>query len=291
MLLRPLRRAAPPGVVPSNYGVVRADKERIRTDVQYALQITKGYAASLPGGFAAIRGKAVLEIGPGLNLATGLILGCAGALRVVVTDRFLVKYQHSYHGPLYRALREALAQELPGADTGPLDECLASRSHAPGAIECVEMPLERFAERFAGEFDLVFSNAVLEHVYDPAVAAQSLFAIMRRGGRGYHQVDFRDHRDFARPLEYLLPDNASFQKLLEECHCECGNRIRPHELEEMFRRAGFPSPAFRPNMWADPGYLDGFLPRLRAASQSPYASIERAKLEVVSGQFELARPG
>jgi SAM-dependent methyltransferase len=284
------RGLAAQGPAPTNYGAVHASPQRITSDLEYALRIAKGYAASLPGGFEALRGRSVLEIGPGTNLASALILKCSGATRVVVTDRFLVRYQETYHGPLYLALRNAVARDLPQFDPVPVDVCLASHSHSAQAVECVEMPLERFAERFAGQFDVVFSNAVLEHVYDPEAAAESLFAVTADDGSGFHQVDFRDHRDFSRPLEYLLLGGKAFQALLEACHCECGNRIRPHELAAMFLRAGFARPSFSPNMWAQGPYLQEFIPRLRAAKDSPYRDAQVDDLKVISGQFQLRKP-
>ena len=96
-------------------------------------------------------------------------------------------------------------------------------------------------------------------------ALRSLAGISARESVGLHQVDFRDHRDFSRPLEYLLLDEFSFHELLQGCHAECGNRVRPDAMEAMFREAGFRSSVFHPNMWAEQAYLSEFLPRLRAA--------------------------
>ncbi len=275
--------------VPSNYGRIRADAARIETDVRYALQVARAYAGWLPDGLAHLRGRSVLEIGPGNNFGVALVLKCAGAGRVAVTDRFLARYQEKYHGPLYHAMREAVAAEFPALDLAPFDAFIAARSHASGAVESIEMPLERFAERHAQAFDLVLSNAVLEHVYDPEQAAKSLFAILAPGGKGYHQVDFRDHRDFSRPLEYLLLSDGDARALLERCHCECGNRIRLHEMEALLRSAGFASPVMHANMRVEQDYLNEFIPRLRAARHSPYCSMETSLLEVISARLELTR--
>lgn len=275
--------------VPSNYGRIRADAARIEADVRYALQVSRGYAAGLPRGFAELQGRSVLEIGPGNNFGVALVLKCAGAGRVAVTDRFLARYQEAYHGPLYRGLREAVAAEFPALDLAPFDAFIARGSHVSDAVEAIEMPLELFAERHAQQFDLAFSNAVLEHVYDPAQAAKSLFAILAAGGKGYHQVDFRDHRDFSRPLEYLLLSDDDFRALLKRTNCECGNRFRPHELEALLRSAGFANPVAHVNMRVPQDYLNEFLPRLRAARHSPYRSMEAPLLEPISARFELTR--
>jgi SAM-dependent methyltransferase len=275
--------------IPTNYAALEADDARINADAQYAMRIAKAYIRALPGGVAALRGKSAVEIGPGINFGTPLVLACNGVGRIVVTDRFLVRFQKAYHTRLYRALHDAVRQEFPHATLRPLEQCIVAESHSCDLMQCVEAPLEQFAERFAGQFDLAFSNAVLEHVYDPIEAVGSLYRIMRFGGIAYHQVDFRDHRDFTRPLEYLLLDEPAFRALLEECHCECGNRIRPHELHDVFRRAGFTDPNFQPNMWAEESYLKDFIPRLHAAKNSPYHNIDESLLRVVSGLYLLTR--
>jgi SAM-dependent methyltransferase len=275
--------------VPSNYGRIRADAARIDADVRYAVQVARAYAGWLPGGFARLQGRSVLEIGPGNNFGVALVLKCAGAGRVAVTDRFLARYQEKYHGPLYRAMRKAVAAAFPALDLAPFDGFVAAGTHASGAVECIEMPLERCAERHAGDFDLVLSNAVLEHVYDPAQAAKSLFAILAPGGKGYHQVDFRDHRDNTRPLEYLLLSERDFDAQLQRTHCDYGNRFRPHELEAHLRSAGFAHPVMHVDMRVPQDYMDSFLPRLRAARHSPYCSMDTSLLEVIGARFELMR--
>lgn len=275
--------------VPSNYGRIRSTPARIAADVAYAVQVARAYAGWLPDGFAQLQGRAVLEIGPGNNFGVALLLKCAGAGRVAVTDRFLARYQAHYHGPLYRAMRDAMAAAFPALDLAPFDAFIAAGRHASGAVELIEMPLERCAEEHAQAFDLVLSNAVLEHLYDPAQAARSLYAILAPGGRGYHQVDFRDHRDNTRPLEYLLLSEADFDAQLQRTHCDYGNRFRPHELAAHLRSAGFANPVMHADMRVEKDYMDGFLPRLRAARHSPYCTMDASLLEVAGARFELAR--
>ena len=75
--------------------------------------------------------------------------------------------------------------------------------------------------RFSGEsrldaqgyFDALVSNAVLERIKNANKAFTELFRVTSSGGVGLHQVDYRDHRDFARPLEHLLLDpNRSHER-------------------------------------------------------------------------------
>ena len=274
---------------PANYGTVYANDARIEADAQYALRIAKGYVSKLPGGIYGLKKKAVLELGPGLNLGTALLLRCWGAGEVAVADRFLVRFQPTYHPRLYRRLSELIRDDEYDADTEPFDKSATAGRHLERFLTLIETPLERLGETAALRFDLTLSNAVLEHVYHPLLAIRSLANISRHGSLGLHQVDCRDHRDFSRPLEYLLLDEFSFHALLTDSHSECGNRIRPDELMAMFGESGFADVQFMPNMWTDPDYLEQFMPRLRAARSSPYFDIEVERLRPISGLFKLTK--
>jgi hypothetical protein len=276
--------AAPAG--PANYGTVFPDDARIEADARYALQIAKGYVAKLENGVAGIKGKVLLELGPGLNLGTALILRSWGAREVAIADRFLVRFQPTYHPRLYRRI-SALLKDEGWLDTEPLDKCAAAGRHVADFLTTIECPLEQLGDVAPLRFDFTLSNAVLEHVYHPLLAIRSLALVSRPGSLGLHQVDCRDHRDFSRPLEYLLLDEFSFHALLTQTHTECGNRIRPDELLAMFDESDFDKVEFLPNMWADDKYLEEFVPRLRAARSSPYSDIHVERLRPISGLFKL----
>jgi 2-polyprenyl-3-methyl-5-hydroxy-6-metoxy-1,4-benzoquinol methylase len=118
--------------------------------------------------------------------------------------------------------------------------------------------------------DITVSCAVLEHLFDPRTAARELARVTRDGGYAIHQVDFRDHRDFTRPLEYLLLGREQFRKIFDDCNAECGNRIRPFELAAIMPEAGLVIEKMEANCHSTPEYLADFLPRLRAAADSEY---------------------
>jgi SAM-dependent methyltransferase len=162
------------------------------------------------------------------------------------------------------------------------------RADVADALRRVEAPLEE-APLDADSIDLVISNAVLEHLYDLPRALAALWRITRPGGVGLHQVDHRDHRDFDRPLEYLLASDDDFRRLFDRCHGECGNRHRPDEVADAFRAAGLDVLDVAGNVFAEPAYLRRFLPRLRAA-RSRYRGWPAEGLRVVSAFFRVRRP-
>jgi hypothetical protein len=262
---------------PANYGTVYADDARIEADAQYALRIAKGYVSQLPGGIYSLKGKAVLELGPGLNLGTALLLRCWGAGEVAVADRFLVRFQPTYHPRLYRRLSELVRNDEYDADTEPLDKSATAGRHLQHFLTLIETPLERLGETAALCFDLTLSNAVLEHVYHPLLAIRSLANISRHGSLGLHQVDCRDHRDFSRPLEYLLLDEFSFHVLLKDSHSECGTVSVPTSCSRCFMKTtsiklnSSPTCGLRPNISRNSSL--GCVPRAAAPTLTSMQSV------------------
>jgi SAM-dependent methyltransferase len=286
----PSEAAGASGVaVPVNYGLLEATPQQAREAAEYAIRVAESYTAALPGGRNAITGKSVLELGPGTSFATTLTLACWGAKRIGVADRFLAPFRAAYHVPIYRNLIELLRAQDPRCDVQPIERCIAEEGHPPQVITALNLSLEMFEANSRETYDIVLSNAVFEHLFNPLRALRGLWSITAPGGIGLHQVDFRDHRSFERPLEYLLMDEFSFVELLQQVHGECGNRLRPHQMEGLFRKAGFSSIQFTPNMSASEEYLADFVPRLRDCPESPYHQTSIEQLRVVSGQYRLAK--
>lgn len=265
---------------PVNFREPDSSDEAIARDTRYAIQVFTSYIQPLPGGVEALRGKTVVELGPGNNLATCLCMAAFGAKPYAV-DRFSVPWSDAYHSKLYASVRDELLRQFPSASAAPFDLCLEFRRHTPPAVWQLPCPAEAMMLPDAS-VDLTMSCAVLEHVYDAALASLELARVTRAGGYAIHQVDFRDHRDFSRPLEYLLLGRAEFSKLFDSCHAECGNRIRPKELSTFFQKAGFAIEQITGNWHPEPEYFAGFLPRLRAAKESEYCDIAEEDLRDIS---------
>lgn len=272
---------------PVNWRKPDHSPDAIERDVAYALKIGNEYLDLLASRQLAISGATILELGPGYNYGAVLVLACHGA-NVAVADRFPTPWDDDYHPSFYRALRERLAVIQPQLATMPIANCLDASS-AANVVRVIAAPAENLWEVSTGSIDIVFSNAVLEHTESPAGTARELYRITRSGGYGIHQVDFRDHRDFSRPLEYLLLGADDFERMFAERHGECGRQIRHYEMRELFEKAGFKVAGFDANWIAEDGYLDDFLPRLQA-SQSAYCDVPRSELRTISGRFFLQKP-
>jgi SAM-dependent methyltransferase len=277
------------GETPVNFRQRDCSPEQMRADVEYALSNGLNHWRRLQKAFGRVEGLRVLEVGPGINFGPMLILGAFG-MKPIVADRFLAPWQDGYHDVFYAALADALKKAEPGADVSLLRSLAKSGGYDRNVIGQVEAAMEELPLP-ASSVDAIFSNAVLEHLYDLDRSFRQLSRITRPGGFGHHQVDFRDHRHFDRPLEFLLLEENEFQRLYADTHGECGNRFRPHETQRFLCGAGFEVLDFNANMLCPPDYLAGFLPRLRAATRSRYQDLDLDLLEPISGCFRVRKPG
>jgi SAM-dependent methyltransferase len=271
-------------VTPVNYRKQDASPEAIARDVDYALQIADFYLEQLPTGRRRLENVDVLELGPGYSLGTAVVLACYGA-SVSVADRYLSPYDPEYHGPFLRALQVRLAAERPTLDETPIERLLAAEEFVPDVVNGLHLGIEDLEELADGCYDLVLSNAVFEHVENVPRAWSILARITRSGGMGIHQVDFRDHRDFSHPLEYMTLPEEEFRALFREVHGECGNRWRPDAMELVIAEAGFEVARFDANMQADPDYLRDLMPRLAPE----FSGMNEQTLQAISGCFVLRR--
>jgi SAM-dependent methyltransferase len=265
-----------------------AARAKLQEDVEYAIQVGQNYLNLLAAHQINLQDKVLLEIGPGTNYGSTLVLACHGA-KVMVADRFLAPWDPDYHPHFYALLRDRVQEKMPGADVRPLEAILAHGGYTPDSIRCYATSLEELTHIPTASVDIIFSNAVLEHVYDPATAFKSLARVSKPGGRGFHQVDFRDHRSMERPLEFLLMSPADFAREFVEIHGERGNRYRPWEYAQLFESVGFQVLKFEPSAFADDDYLQEFIPRLRAVKEAKHRDAEADMLKVVGGYYVVTR--
>lgn len=267
---------------------------QVREDVDYAIRIGQEYVelisrelgrehtAAMP-----LAGVKLLELGPGRHFGTPLVLHAFGA-QVAVLDKYLADWDEVYHPRFYRFMREALAERLPDRDWSAVDRIIAAQDHLPEIVAQDRTDLAHPPSGYPdASFDVIVSNAVLEHVGDVPQTAAEMARLTRPGGINIHQVDFRDHRDFTRPLEFLTMADDAYQKLFDETMNGNGNRVRPEAMGDDFRSVGFDVLRFDANIWAEAEHIAQVRPRL----QPQYAVLPDDVLAVVSGRFFLRRQG
>jgi SAM-dependent methyltransferase len=260
----------------------------VLADVRYALDAVGQFLYDLRLHAPPLAGKTVLEVGPGINYGGVMGLACYGMVPLVA-DRYLAPWDGAYHPRFYTLLADELSRGDPAADVRPLRALVDHGGYDDRIIRRVAEPLEELSLP-TGSVDVIFSNAVLEHLFDLERSFTQLFRVTKPGGLGLHQVDFRDHCNFSRPLEYLLLGEGEFQRLFTEWHSECGNRYRAGEFQAVLEECGFEVLLFSANQHADPEYMADFLPRLRAARGSRYCDKPEKELVELSGYFRLRKP-
>jgi len=263
------------------------DTEALHTEVEYALAARKFLTAASEIGLANLHDRSVLDLGPGFACASSVLLACSGA-HVRVVDPYPAVWQPEYHTAFYTLLRDRLAGD-PQFDLSPIDKLLKDQAFTDRVMTRHSCPVELLdVENDA--IDIVFSNAVVEHFYDVRAAFSQLYRVTRPGGWGIHWVDFRDHRDFSRPLEYLLLSEPAFQREFGLRRGELGNRLRPYEFRHMIEALGFEVAQFTPSHIADTDYLVEFTNRLRHADGSPYQECDEQQLATLSCRVVLRKP-
>jgi SAM-dependent methyltransferase len=268
----------------NNLNPFDSSPEAIQRDVDRAEIIARSWLDLLSSEGGSLKGKKILEIGPGTNFGAILLFACHGA-EVMVADRFLTPWDQDYHPKFYELLMKNYAKRWPSIDLSPLDRVISQGAYPPKIISLFSCSLENIWEVPDNTLDVVVSHAVIEHIYNLKKAFHQLFRITKPGGMGIHMVDFRDHRDFSRPLEYLLMRDDEFYGKFKAELGECGNRCRPLEMQKMLESAGFEIKEFLPHIFTDEEYLAKLLKRLRQARKSRYCDFPGEELRDLVGRF------
>ncbi len=204
----------------------------IESAAEHAITIARNLLETLQNVGIDLSGKRLLELGPGIEFGSTLMLGesCAS---VAVADRFLARWQPQFHPRAYEWMRQPI-----GRPSRFLDAVHEQERYA-GVLEMFDAPAHSMGEVPDASVDVVISNAVLEHVGQLPQAARELFRITAAGGEGFHQIDFRNHRDFELPLEHLLLPPEDFQRVLAATNGDVGCQHRLRDVSKMFEAAGF----------------------------------------------------
>ncbi len=214
-------------------------------------------------------GFAVLELGPGDSLFTAVIAKAMGAGRVYLVDSG--RWAAADPEPYRRLARQLRAEGLPApvlddaADLDAvLDRCDASYLY-DGLRGLQSLPAEGI--------DMIFSQAVLEHVFrdEFAATAAAMRRALRPGGGASHVVDLRDH--LAGALNNLRFSERVWESPLFRNSGFYTNRLRMSEMLAAFEQAGFAVELGEVKRW--PG-----LPTPRRALAPAFATLPDEELTV-----------
>lgn len=186
--------------------------------VNHCKDIYQSYLFHLGKGFG-IKGKNVIEVGPGRSLGVSLsFASLGGANRVYAVDRFncLSRYDNTV---------------LKSID--PEHENYLKK------IVYIVSPIEDLAGSDIGKVDLIVSNAVLEHINNLEQAFKTFHSLLSPAGRMIHKIDIRSHNRFIKkgPL-YFLKYSDFLWKMMSN-HIGAPNRMRLPDYKAILDRSGF----------------------------------------------------
>jgi len=137
-----------------------------------------------------LENKTILEIGPGDNFLLAYIFLLNGAKEVYLIDRLKTNINDSYNFKFYKHYIQNYykrEQKIDLKDFFCLNSKIKYFSYTP--FECLSKIKKN-------SVDLIFSQAVLEHITDLKTAIQKNNLFLKEGGYTIHQVDLRDHLHF-----------------------------------------------------------------------------------------------
>lgn len=146
--------------------------------------------------------KSILEIGPGGNYYLACLLLKHGANKVFVIDN----ENHNFFSEQEIAIyKDIYPESISDTKTINQDKIVVLRY---GRNETI--PLSNHS------IDIIYSNAVLEHVFHPKKLIKECLRILRTGGKMMHQIDYRDHIFDQQSLFFLRIPNILFDCLFKK---------------------------------------------------------------------------
>lgn len=212
----------------------------------------------------------ILELGAGVHNPMGCqLIGLAdNAAFCSAIEPGKIVAEHWHHAALVGLLAQHYARRFSKSLQDTIEiiiEMIQEKSHQEekeenkfSGIHLFNGTIEEYDYEY--DFDILHSNAVLEHVSNIELAVQKLYNLTRNGGIHIHKVDFIDHRYY----EKKNPTNEdAFRFLLIGQEHELGetNGLRRSEMIRSFVDAGFEFVGAKEN-WRRP-FPESLRPRLQ----------------------------
>lgn len=202
-------------------------------DPSYAWRVVTEHVAR--AGWENLDGRVVLELGPGDSLATAVIARALGARETWLVDAGAFARTDLAPYISLAAFLRAKGLSVPPVETfgniGQLLDACGARYETNGLAALSAVP--------SGHVDLVFSQAVLEHVRlrEFAPLLKEMRRILGPGGVASHQVDLKDH--LATSLNHLRFTERTWESEFMARSGFYTNRLRRQAIVELFEAEGF----------------------------------------------------
>jgi len=183
-----------------------------------------------------LRGKKVLEYGPGDILGVALLMYAYGAECVHCVDRFPIEKKSPNNLQVYQFLLDSIddGKRERGKQafkvTGRVDS-----GFNPNAITYSVTP-DGLAPN-GHKYDLIISRAVLEHVNNLESTIKNIRRVLKRGGISIHQVDLKSHGlDRYQTFDFLTWPEFLYRSMYS--HKGYPNRWRIDKYRELVEKSG-----------------------------------------------------
>ena len=193
-----------------------------------------------------LRGKVILELGPGDGLSTAIIAASYGANAILVDSVNCISEDVNLYKSFTIKLIEMGLQPPDISNAKNIDDIFkicGSGYFSSGLTSMMKIP--------SNSVDLVFSHAVLEHVREHEFLQTMVECkrVLKHGGLVSHRVDLKDH------LGGGL-NNLRFSKKVWESNFFVSsgfytNRIRYSKMIALMRKAGFEIINSEVDLWND----------------------------------------
>lgn len=209
-----------------------------------------------------LTGKDVLELGPGPDLGTGLILLAKGARSYTAVDAHALVYRTRPEQHRDLAMAIAASLELDDDQRHELVELAIDPSGRDARLRYIHLPNFDLEALDSDSFDLVLSHSSLEHVSRFKSTLEHVSRTARGGARFIAEIDLQTHTRWLRdhdPLN-IYRYRSSLYKSLK--FSGAPNRVRPDQYVEIFEACGWTNPRLYPRRVLDPKYVHAVEPSL-----------------------------
>jgi SAM-dependent methyltransferase len=214
----------------------------------------------LPQRTEFLRGKRILEYGPGDVPGVAMLMVAHGADQAICVDRFPMVRMSPKNIEIVKLMLEALE----GTARERAEECLKQPAHPEAGFDARRIEYLVQPSGLSGlnsEIDLVISRAVLEHVNDLPASFRDMYAALKPGGVAIHLVDLKSHglhRD--NPLDFLTWPAWLWSMMYSAKGVP--NRLRVDAYRDAVRDSGFQLIDMKPTAIAAREDVDAVRPRL-----------------------------
>lgn len=257
-------------------------KNRVFENIEYSnrtIGSIKQYLKKVLGDDFSMQDKNVMEIGPGSDLGAGILSIGSGAKSYTGVDRFkLLAFNDDFYDGLYGRLDDMEKIRTKIVVDHVKKFINDQESINLSNFKYINCPMEKISGNVNHKFDLIFSQAVLEHVYSTKLVFSEMYNVLNVGGVIFHEIDFKTHTSFLRdwdPLNILRFSDRVYNTLK---FSGAPNRLRLSDYIAEIKNAGFVDVKIYPLSTVSKNELN----RVREGLDSKYKDYEDDDLRVLS---------